>query len=188
MDAILKARRKLEADLRDALVRGEFELFYQPIVEVDNRSIVDLEGLLRWHHPTRGMVSPAEFIPAAEETGLIISIGEWVIRQACSDALRWPEDIKIAVNLSPVQFANENLLQVIINALGASGVAASRLELEITEDILLAHNKENINLLNQLRQLGVRIVMDDFGTGYSSLNYLRSLPFDKIKIDRFVRK
>jgi diguanylate cyclase (GGDEF)-like protein/PAS domain S-box-containing protein len=184
MDAILKARRKLEADLRDALIKGEFELFYQPIVEVDNRSIVGLEGLLRWHHPTRGMVSPADFIPAAEETGFIISLGEWVIRQACSDASRWPDDIKIAVNLSPVQFASKNLLQVIINALGASGVAASRLELEITEEILLAHNKENINVLNQLRQLGVRIVMDDFGTGYSSLNYLRSLPFDKIKIDR----
>ncbi len=130
------------------------------------------------------MISPAEFIPAAEETGFIIPLGEWVIRQACSDASKWPDDIKIAVNLSPAQFASQNLLQVIVSALAASGVPPDRLELEITEEILLTHNKENLAILNQLRRLGVQIVMDDFGTGYSSLNYLRSLPFDKIKIDR----
>ena len=184
MDVIMKTRRKLEADLRDALVNGEFELFYQPIVAMKSNNIAGLEGLLRWHHPIRGMISPAEFIPAAEETGFIIPLGEWVIRQACSDASKWPDDIKIAVNLSPAQFASQNLVQVIVSALGASGVAPSRLELEITEEILLTHNKENLAVLNQLRQLGVQIVMDDFGTGYSSLNYLRSLPFDKIKIDR----
>ena len=130
------------------------------------------------------MISPAEFIPAAEETGFIIPLGEWVVRQACSDASKWPDDIKIAVNLSPAQFASQNLLQVIVSALAASGVPPDRLELEITEEILLTHNKENLAILNQLRRLGVQIVMDDFGTGYSSLNYLRSLPFDKIKIDR----
>ena len=184
MDVIMRLRRKLEADLRDALVNGEFELFYQPIVDIETNDIVGLEGLLRWHHPARGMISPAEFIPAAEETGFIIPLGEWVIRRACSDASKWPDDIKIAVNLSPAQFASQNLLQVIVSALAASGVPPNRLELEITEEILLTHNKENLAVLNQLRRLGVQIVMDDFGTGYSSLNYLRSLPFDKIKIDR----
>ena len=184
MDVIMKTRRKLEADLRDALVNGEFELFYQPIVDIESNNIAGLEGLLRWHHPVRGTISPAEFIPAAEETGFIIPLGEWVIRQACSDASKWPDDVKISVNLSPAQFASRNLVQVIVSALGASGVAPSRLELEITEEILLAQNKENLAVLDQLRRLGVQIVMDDFGTGYSSLNYLRSLPFDKIKIDR----
>jgi EAL domain-containing protein (putative c-di-GMP-specific phosphodiesterase class I) len=143
-----------------------------------------LEGLLRWHHPDRGTIPPAEFIPVAEETGLIVPLGEWVIRQACFDAANWPDEIKIAVNLSPAQFRNHDLAQVVINALAASGVAPGRLELEITEEILLGHSRETLAVLEQLRELGIQIVMDDFGTGYSSLNYLRIFPFDKIKIDR----
>jgi EAL domain-containing protein (putative c-di-GMP-specific phosphodiesterase class I) len=143
-----------------------------------------MEGLLRWHHPDRGMISPADFIPIAEETGLIVPLGEWVIRRACFDAASWPAEIRIAVNLSPAQFRNNDLAQVVINALAASGVAPHRLELEITEEMLLGHSGETLAVLEQLRMLGIKIVMDDFGTGYSSLNYLRLFPFDKIKIDR----
>ena len=184
MDARMKARAKLEIDLRDAMVNGALELFYQPVVALQDNEIVGLEALLRWHHPERGMVMPAEFIPVAEETGLIVPLGEWVIRQACSDAANWPHDIKVAVNLSPAQFKSLNLAQVVINALAASGVSPCRLELEITEEVLLRNDQDNLAVLNQLRKLGIQIVMDDFGTGYSSLNYLRRFPFDKIKIDR----
>jgi diguanylate cyclase (GGDEF)-like protein/PAS domain S-box-containing protein len=184
MDAAMKARRKLDTELRGALARGEFELFYQPVVDLAGNDIVGMEALLRWHHPMSGMIAPAEFIPVAEESGLIIPIGEWVIRQACADAARWPGTIRTALNLSPVQFRSPTLMQTIINALSASGLAPSRLELEITEDVLLRHSPENLAVLEQLRNLGVRIVMDDFGTGYSSLNYLRRFPFDKVKIDR----
>jgi len=180
----IASRRKLEANLRNAIVKGEFELFYQPVVNIEDNRVVGLEGLLRWHHPERGVILPVEFIPVAEETGLIIPLGEWVIRQACSDAANWPSGIKIAVNLSPAQFRSPNLSQTVINALAASRVAPCRLELEITEEILLRHNRDNLAVLEQLRSLGVKIVMDDFGTGYSSLNYLRRFPFDKIKIDR----
>lgn len=184
MDAAMKARRKLDTELRSALVNDEFELLYQPVVTLAGNTIVGVEGLLRWHHPVSGMIAPAEFIPIAEESGLIIPIGEWVIRQACADAARWPHHISIALNLSPVQFRSPNLIPTIINALAMTGLPASRLELEITEDVLLQHNSENLAMLNRLRDLGVRIVMDDFGTGYSSLNYLRRFPFDKLKIDR----
>jgi EAL domain-containing protein (putative c-di-GMP-specific phosphodiesterase class I) len=180
----IEAQRNVEADLRRGLVDGQFELFYQPVVNIEDNTVVGLEGLLRWHHPERGLVSPAEFIPVAEETGLIVALGEWVLRQACADAARWPSQIKIAVNLSPAQFRSKNLAQVIINALAASGVAPSRLELEITEEIFLEHDRENLAALQQLRNLGIQIVMDDFGIGYSSLNYLRLFPFDRIKIDR----
>ena len=180
----IAARRALESDLRNGIARGEFQLFYQPVVNIEDNRIVGLEALLRWHHPDRGTIPPAEFIPVAEETGLIVPIGEWVIRQACLDAANWPNEIKIAVNLSPAQFRNQNLTQVVINALGSSGVAPSRLELEITEEILLGHSRENLAVLEQFRTLGIQIVMDDFGVGYSSLNYLRLFPFDKIKIDR----
>jgi len=166
------------------IARGEFQLFYQPVVNIEDNRIVGLEGLLRWHHPDRGNDPAAEFIPTAEETGLIVPLGEWVIRQACLDAANWPNEIKIAVNLSPAQFRNHDLTQVVINALGSSGVAPSRLELEITEEILLGHSRENLAVLEQFRTLGIQIVMDDFGVGYSSLNYLRLFPFDKIKIDR----
>jgi diguanylate cyclase (GGDEF)-like protein/PAS domain S-box-containing protein len=184
MFARIAARRALETDLRRGIAQGEFQLFYQPVVNIEDNRIVGLEGLLRWHHPDRGTISPAEFIPVAEETGLIVPLGEWVLRQACADAAAWPNEIKIAVNLSPAQFRNHNLAQVVISALAASAVAPSRLELEITEEILLGHSRENLAVLEQLRKLGIQIVMDDFGIGYSSLNYLRLFPFDKIKIDR----
>jgi diguanylate cyclase (GGDEF)-like protein/PAS domain S-box-containing protein len=184
MDARLKARRKLEADLRHAIVNNEFELLYQPVVNLRDDDIIGLEALLRWHHPGRGLILPAEFVAVAEETGLIIPLGEWVLRQACSDAANWPNEMRIAVNLSPVQFRSQNLVQTIISALAESGVAPCRLELELTEAALLSHDRDNLAVLDQLRKRGVRIVMDDFGTGYSSLNYLRTFPFDKIKIDR----
>ena len=184
MDARMKERRQMELDLRDAIINGGLELFYQPVFKLQDNTIVGVEALLRWRHPERGMTPPAEFIPIAEETGLIIPLGEWVLRRACSDAANWPDNIKVAVNLSPVQFRSQNLALTVVSALSGSGVAPSRLELEITEESLLGHNRDNLAILDQLRTLGVRIVIDDFGTGYSSLNYLRSFPFDKIKIDR----
>ncbi len=184
MDADMQARCKLQFDLRTALSNGEFELHYQPIVNLQRDEICGLEALLRWQHPERGRVSPAVFIPVAEETGLILPIGEWALRQACIDAAAWPEHIKVAVNLSPAQFRSPSLVQMVFAALAASGLSAGRLELEITESVLLHDNAATLATLHQLRSLGVRIAMDDFGTGYSSLGYLRSFPFDKIKIDR----
>lgn len=184
MDAHMRARSKLQADLRKALANGEFELYYQPLVWLANDEISGFEALLRWHHPERGKVSPAEFIPLAEETGLIIPIGEWALRQACAVASRWPEHIRIAVNLSVSQFKNRHLVESVVSALAASGLAAQRLELEITETVLLHNNEATLATLHQLRTIGVRIALDDFGTGYSSLGYLRCFPFDKIKIDR----
>ena len=184
MDERVKARRTLELDLRNAIVNGEFELYYQPLLNLQHHKISGCETLLRWHHPTRGMVSPAEFIPMAEETGLINQIGEWVLRQACLEAASWSNEIAVAVNLSPVQFKNQNLAQLVVSALGHSGLPAHRLELEITEAVLLQNSDATLATLHRLRELGVRVAMDDFGTGYSSLSYLRSFPFDKIKIDR----
>ena len=188
MDRQAQTRRALEFDLRHALPNGEFELHYQPLVDVAANRIVAFESLIRWRHPERGMISPAEFIPVAEDIGLIVTLGEWVLREACSEAAKWPADIKVAVNLSPIQFRSRNLVQTVIAALAHSGLAPTRLELEITESLFLAETEANLATLHQLRSLGVRISMDDFGTGYSSLSYLRSFPFDKIKIDRsFVR-
>jgi diguanylate cyclase (GGDEF)-like protein/PAS domain S-box-containing protein len=188
MDRQAQTRRALEFDLRHALPNGEFELHYQPLVDVAANRIVAFESLIRWRHPVRGMISPAEFIPVAEDIGLIVTLGEWVLREACSEAAKWPADIKVAVNLSPIQFRSRNLVQTVIAALAHSGLAPTRLELEITESLFLAETEANLATLHQLRSLGVRISMDDFGTGYSSLSYLRSFPFDKIKIDRsFVR-
>ena len=184
MDERVRTRRTLELDLRNALANGEFELYFQPVVNLERNEISACETLLRWHHPTRGMVPPTEFIPVAEETGLINQIGEWVLRQACREAATWPTNIAVAVNLSPVQFKNQNLALLIVSALGDSGLSAGRLELEITEAVLLQNNEATLATLHRLRDLGVRIAMDDFGTGYSSLSYLRSFPFDKIKIDR----
>ncbi len=184
MDAGLKARRALEVDMRKAVAEGEFEVHYQPLVDMKTNAVCGCEALLRWHHPQRGAVSPAEFIPVAEDTGLIVPLGERVLRQACADAASWPGDLKVAVNISPVQFANQDVVQVVVNALAASGLPAHRLELEITEAVLLQNNQATRTTLHQLRSFGVRIAMDDFGTGYSSLSYLRSFPFDKIKIDR----
>jgi len=174
----------MQVDLRQALVNGEFDLHYQPVVNLARNEICGLEALLRWRHPERGSVAPGHFIPIAEETGLIVSIGEWVLRQACAQAASWPEHIKVAVNLSPAQFRQRNLVEMVFAALAGSGLPASRLELEITESVLLQDNAATLATLHQLRALGVRIAMDDFGTGYSSLSYLRSFPFDKIKIDR----
>jgi EAL domain-containing protein (putative c-di-GMP-specific phosphodiesterase class I) len=178
----------MELDLRRAFANGEFELHYQPLVDLADDRITGFESLLRWRHPGKGMISPADFVPVAEDIGLIVALGEWVLREACAEAMKWPGHIKVAVNLSPVQFRNRNLVQVVITALAHSGLPPSRLELEITESVFLAETEANLETLHQLRGLGVRISMDDFGTGYSSLSYLRSFPFDKIKIDRsFVR-
>ena len=184
MDARMKARRTLELALRAALANSEFELYYQPLVDLQKDEVTSCEALLRWRHPERGMIAPAEFIPVAEEIGLIVPIGEWVIRKACADAVLWPDDVKVAVNLSPIQVMSKNLVPVVVGALASSGLPAYRLEIEITESVLLQNTKMTLATLHQLRQLGVKISMDDFGTGYSSLSYLRSFPFDKIKIDR----
>jgi diguanylate cyclase (GGDEF)-like protein/PAS domain S-box-containing protein len=184
MGARLQARRELELDLRQALGAGEFDLVYQPQVRANSRALSGFEALLRWTHPVRGPVSPADFIPLAEETGLILPIGEWVLRRACAEAARWPDGIKVAVNLSPVQFKNRGLVAVVLQALAEAGLAPHRLELEITEAVLLQNDDVTIAMLHELRSHGIRIAMDDFGVGYSSLSYLRSFPFDKIKIDR----
>jgi diguanylate cyclase (GGDEF)-like protein/PAS domain S-box-containing protein len=183
MNARLHARRALETDLRLAFARSEFELYYQPTIDIASGRIVAFEALLRWHHPERGMVAPSEFIALAESIGLIVPLGEWVLRQACAEAARWPDDVTIAVNLSPLQFKNANLVQTVTDALAAAGLPARRLELEITESVLLQENENNPATLHRLRDLGVRIALDDFGTGYSSLSYLRVFPFDRIKID-----
>jgi diguanylate cyclase (GGDEF)-like protein len=184
MDAHMRARRQLQLDLRKALANGEFELHYQPLVNLERDEISGFEALLRWHHPDRGMVSPGEFIPLAEETGLIVPIGEWAMREACAAAARWPGEIKVAINLSACQFRSRQLIETVFSAIAASGLPAHRLELEITESVLLQNNATTLAMLHQLRGMGVRIALDDFGTGYSSLSYLRSFPFDKIKIDR----
>jgi diguanylate cyclase (GGDEF)-like protein len=184
MDLQMQTRRIMEQDLRKALPAGEFVLHYQPVVNLASKEISGFEALIRWNHPSKGMISPADFIPLAEEIGFIVPMGEWVIRQACTTAAQWPDDLHVAVNISAIQFRSPGLMQVIVSALAASGLAATRLEIEITESVLL-HNKEaTLAVLHQLRALGIRIAMDDFGTGYSSLTYLQSFPFDKIKIDR----
>ncbi|HZC96276.1 MAG TPA: EAL domain-containing protein, partial [Bradyrhizobium sp.] len=184
MDARAQARRVLELDLRAALQRDEFEVHYQPIRDIAKDRIVAFEALVRWNHPLRGMISPINFIPLAEETALIVPLGEWVLRRACADAAGWSGDIDVAVNLSPIQFKNPNLVSSVSAALQASGLPANRLELEITESVLLQNSEATLAVLHELRGFGVRISLDDFGTGYSSLSYLRSFPFDKIKIDR----
>jgi len=184
MEARVKARRKLEIDLRQAISDGALEVYYQPCVSLADNSITGCEALLRWRHSERGMISPAEFIPIAEETGLINQLGEWVLATACAEAATWPDDIKLAVNVSPVQFRSGTLALKIVAALAASGLAANRLELEITEAVLIRDDEAALAILHQLRAIGVRIALDDFGTGYSSLSYLQRFPFDKIKIDR----
>ena len=188
MDAKMQARRTLELDLRKALLVSEFELYYQPLINLQSNQVCGFEALLRWHHPTRGLVSPGDFIPAAEDMGLIVPLGEWVLRNACARAASWPAHIKVAVNLSPAQFKSKGLALAVTSALADSGLSPGRLELEITESVLLLESETTLQTLHQLRDLGVKISMDDFGTGYSSLSYLRSFPFDKIKIDQsFVR-
>jgi diguanylate cyclase (GGDEF)-like protein len=188
MDAEMQSRRLLEMDLRKALALKEFEVFYQPQVDLDTNSLTGFEALLRWRSPARGLVSPAVFVPLAEEIGLIGQIGEWVLQTACREAAGWPCPISIAVNLSAVQFRGDKLLPTVVAALKASGLDPTRLELEITEGSLLENAEAVLTILQQLKMLGVRISMDDFGTGYSSLSYLQKFPFDKIKIDQsFVR-
>ncbi|WP_246725078.1 EAL domain-containing protein [Beijerinckia sp. L45] len=188
MDARLQARRALELDLREALAEGWFELYYQPLFDFKRNEIGGFEALLRWNHPVRGMISPSEFIPIAEEIGLITQLGEWVLNQACREAQTWPEDIRIAVNVSPAQFRTGQLAGAVVGALAQSGLEPSRLDLEITESVILANTGSTMETLQTIRALGVKISMDDFGTGYSSLSYLRSFPFDKVKIDQsFIR-
>lgn len=184
MDVRIQSRRTLELDLRAAIVRSEFELYYQPVVNLIAGTISGVEALLRWHHPMRGLVPPGDFIGLAEEMGIIVTIGEWVLRTACLEAGSWPENIRVAVNLSPVQFKQGNLLATVEAALEASGLQPDRLELEITESVLLQNTEATLTTLHQLRTMGVGIALDDFGTGYSSLSYLRSFPFSKIKIDQ----
>ncbi len=184
MDSLMQTRRMLEIDLRKALIAGEFELYYQPITNIKNGMVTGFEALLRWHHPERGMVPPSEFVPLAEEIGLIIPLGKWVLQQACSDAATWPGPLKVAVNVSVVQFGSPTLVEDVVIALETSGLDPSRLEVEITETVMLDDTDCILVLLHRLRDLGVGISMDDFGTGYSSLSYLRRFPFSKVKIER----
>lgn len=184
LDEAARQRRQLEVDLRTAIKEGGFELNFQPLYSLAERRLTGFEALIRWNHPTRGRVNPAEFIPLAEETGLIIPIGEWVLRESCRQASCWPSDVSVAVNVSPKQFAATGIASTVMSALAASGLEPHRLELEITESIFIANIDMTLATLHSLRNLGVRIALDDFGTGYSSLSYLRSFPFDKVKIDK----
>lgn len=190
MDLQQRARRELELELRSADIDREFELHYQPIMQVRTGKLRGFEALLRWRNPRRGMVSPADFIPIAEETGIIDKLGAWVLVEACRQAAAWPRDLVLAVNVSPVQFRKgEELVGTAALALARSGVEPQRLEIEITESVLLVGNSANVAVLDQLRARGIRIALDDFGIGYSSLSYLRQFPFSRLKIDRsFVRE
>ena len=184
MNERIQSRATLERELQSALVKGEFELYYQPIIDLKENKITSFEALLRWRHPTRGLVSPAEFIPIAEEMGFIVPLGEWVLRQACAEAASWPQDIDVAVNVSSVQLTNSKLANAVIGAIASAGLRGDRLILEVTESVFLKNSTENLANLKRLHELGVRFAMDDFGTGYSSLGYLLNFPFSKIKIDR----
>ncbi len=185
MDAHLHARREMEQDLRRAIERGQLKLHYQPLTNCRTGEVEGFEALLRWHHPTRGVVSPMEFVPLAEETGLIVGIGQWVIETACEAAVAWSEPRHwVAVNISPVQFRKSDLVRIISAALARTGLPGHRLEIEITEGILMQDTRLAIDVLSALRALGVRVALDDFGTGFSSLSYLRSFTLDKLKIDR----
>ena len=184
LDEAARQRRQLELDLRTAIKEGGFELNFQPLYSLAEKRLTGFEALIRWNHPVRGRVNPAAFIPLAEETGLIIPIGEWVLREACQQASMWPEDVSVAVNVSPRQFVSSGLAAMVVSALATSGLAAHRLELEITESVFITDADATLATLHGLRSLGVRIALDDFGTGYSSLSYLRSFPFDKVKIDK----
>ena len=184
MDAEARKRRQMELDLHDAIAEGQLSLMFQPLFNLSESRVSAFEALLRWNHPERGLVPPVEFIPLAEDTGLIIPIGEWVIREACSFARNWPDHVRVAVNVSPVQFRSPGLSTIILQALSESGLPPQRLELEITESLFIDNPETTLASLHSLRALGVRVALDDFGTGYSSLSYLRAFPFDKIKIDR----
>jgi EAL domain-containing protein (putative c-di-GMP-specific phosphodiesterase class I) len=184
MDARAKARLTMEQDLRQAMVDGGFEIHYQPLLDLGSDTVAGCEALLRWHHPERGMVSPAEFIPLAEDIGLINELGDWVLQTACAEAAGWPAHVRLAVNVSPVQLKSQTLALRIMGALASSRLPPDRLEIEITEAVLIHDDETALAILHQLRAIGVRIALDDFGTGFSSLSYLKRFPFDKIKIDR----
>lgn len=184
MAARMLARRSLELEFRRAIELEQFEMHYQPVMDMQTKRVVGLEGLVRWVHPELGLIAPDRFIPMAEETGLIVPLGDWVLRRACLDAALWDSSLTLSVNLSPVQLRNRSLVMSVMNALSAANMPPQRLELEITETVLLSNNGLALALLKQLREQGVRIAMDDFGTGYSSISYLRQFPFDRIKIDR----
>ena len=184
LDIAARKRRQMELDLREALMTGQFRLNFQPIYDLKADRIGGFESLLRWHHPTRGEVSPVEFIPVAEDTGLIVGIGEWVLHEACRHAVDWPDHVRVAINVSPLQFRSQGFAAIVMQALARTGLPPRRLEIEITESVFLDGEDHVLGLLHQLRAIGVRVALDDFGTGYSSLSYLRSFPFDKIKIDR----
>jgi predicted signal transduction protein with EAL and GGDEF domain len=184
MDARMQQRRTLELALREAMDRNQFELHYQPIFDVGTGAILTCEALIRWRHPERGMIWPAEFIPLAEEIGLIVPLGDWILRRACKDAASWPDRIKVAVNLSTIQIGNRNLAPSLVQALASAQLDPRRLIVEITEAVLMRNAEATRATLHQLHALGVQVALDDFGTGFSSLSYLRSFPFDKLKIDR----
>jgi EAL domain-containing protein (putative c-di-GMP-specific phosphodiesterase class I) len=184
MAQTVEARRILELDLRKALANEEFELFYQPLVNLKSGKIATCEALLRWNHPVRGTVSPIDIIPVAEDMGLIVDLGRWILRKACMECMKWPEAVSVAVNFSPQQFHQRDVLSEVRYALEVSGLPANRLEIEITESSLLRNTQITHDVLSQLHSLGVRISLDDFGTGYSSLSYLHNFPLQKVKIDR----
>lgn len=184
METQHRARHTLEGELRTALADGQFVLHYQPILDLRSNTISGCEALIRWQHPDRGLIMPDQFIPVAEDTGLIVPIGEWAIREACAEAASWPGAVKVAVNLSPAQIKSRSLLGTVTSALEAAGLMPEQLELEVTETVLLEESEANLKILHKLRSLGTTIALDDFGAGYSSLNYLRRFPFNKIKIDR----
>ena len=184
MDSQAQARRTLEIEMRKAYVNGDFEIFYQPQISLTTKRVSGFEALLRWNSSVYGNMSPADFVPVAEDTGLIVQLGDWVLRRACQEAMEWPDSVTVAVNISPVQFSRGNVVESVIGALASSGLSPHRLEIEITENVLLEKSERNFETLMQLRGLGVKVAMDDFGTGYSSLSYLRRFRFDKIKIDQ----
>src|SRR6202163_4644280 len=183
MDNRLRERRAIQHELSSAIERNELRLHYQPQTKIDGE-VIGFEALVRWQNPQRGMVSPATFIPVAEESGLIMQIGEWVLHEACREAASWPRPLQVAVNLSPIQFRHGDLAGLVHSVLLETGLSLARLELEVTEGVLIEDFARGVSILRRLKTLGVRIAMDDFGTGYSSLSYLQSFPFDKIKIDR----
>jgi predicted signal transduction protein with EAL and GGDEF domain len=184
MSLAASARHELETELRHAIQKDELELFYQPIIDTKTRAICGAEALIRWRHPTKGLILPDQFIPLAEETGMITQIGEWLMQVACTDAAGWPADVKVAVNLSAVQFRKNNLVDIVVCALAESGLPPERLELEITETALIESATECLPILRQFKNLGIAVALDDFGTGYSSLSQLMMFPFDKIKVDK----
>jgi predicted signal transduction protein with EAL and GGDEF domain len=184
MSAAASVRHELETELRRAIQQDQFELYYQPIIDSKSRKICGAEALVRWNNPTKGMISPDKFIPLAEESGLITQIGEWVLQTACAEAVKWPSQVRVSVNLSPVQLRKRDLVDVVICALAQSGLPPERLELEVTETALIESATDSLTVLRQLKNLGVSIALDDFGTGYSSLSHLTMFPFDKIKIDK----